>query len=63
MGLISHLYYTEPANFALVEFLQYGIFYRIYEKFEPTKPDPKILEAMVHVLVHLFKRRIHKVAD
>jgi len=62
-GLISHLYYTEPANFALAELLRYGVFHRICEKFEPAKPDPKILEAMVHVLAHLFGRRIRKAAD
>jgi ATP-dependent RNA helicase DDX60 len=28
-GLASHLYYTEPANFALAEFLRYGVFHRI----------------------------------
>src|SRR5277367_87199 len=62
-GLISHLYYTEPANFALAELLRYGVFHRICEKFEPAKPDSKILEAMVHVLAHLFGRRIRKAAD
>lgn len=62
-GLISHLYYTEPANFALAELLRYGVFHRICEKFEHAKPDSKILEAMVHVLAHLFGRRIRKAAD
>ena len=62
-GLISHLYYTEPANFALAEMLRYGVFHRICGQFEPAKPDPKILEAMVHVLAHLFGRRIRKAGD
>jgi hypothetical protein len=62
-GLISHLYYTEPANFALAELLRYGVFHRICKKFDPAKPDSKILEAMVHVLAHLFGRRIRKTAD
>ena len=62
-GLISHLYYTEPANFALAELLRYGVFHRICQTFEPAKPDPDILEAMVHVLAHLFGRRIRKAAD
>lgn len=62
-GLISHLYYTEPANFALAELLRHGVFHRICANFEPTKPDPKILEAMIHVLAHLFGRRIRKAAD
>jgi ATP-dependent RNA helicase DDX60 len=62
-GLISHLYYTEPANFALAELLRYGVFHRICEKFEHANPDPEILDAMVHVLAHLFGRRIRKVAD
>src|SRR6266496_5845832 len=62
-GLISHLFYTKPVNFALAELLRYGVFHRICEKFEHTKPDPKILEAMVHVLAHLFGRHIHKAAD
>jgi ATP-dependent RNA helicase DDX60 len=62
-GLISHLYYTEPANFALAELLRRGVFHRICEKFERSKPDPQILEAMVHVLAHLFGRRICKGVD
>ena len=62
-GLISHLYYTEPANFALAELLRYGVFHRICKKFERSCPDPKILEEMVLVLAHLFGRRIRKVAD
>ena len=62
-GLISHLYVTEPANFALAELFRYGVFHRICRKFEPAKPDPKILEATVHVLAHLFGRRICNTAD
>ena len=62
-GLISHLYYTEPANFALAELLRYGVFHRICEKFESAKPDPQILETMIHILAHLFGRRTHKAAD
>ena len=62
-GLICHLYYTEPANFALAELLRHGVFHRICKKFDHAKPDSKILEAMVHVLAHLFGRRIRKAAD
>jgi ATP-dependent RNA helicase DDX60 len=62
-GLISHLYYTEPANFALAELLRSGVFHRICGTFDPAKPDSRILEAMVHVLAHLFGRRIRKAAD
>ena len=62
-GLISHLYYTEPANFALAELLRSGVFHGICANFDRNKPDSKILEAMVHVLAHLFGRRIRKPAD
>lgn len=62
-GLISHLYYTEPANFALAELLRYGVFHRICKGFDPAKPNSEILEAVVHVLAHLLGRRIRTAAD
>jgi ATP-dependent RNA helicase DDX60 len=46
-GLTSHLYYTEPSNFVLAELLRYGVFHRICEKFDPAKPESRILEAMI----------------
>ena len=61
--LIMHLYYTEPANFALAELLRMGFFHRICSNFDPAKPDRKVLEAIVHVLAYLFERRIRKQAD
>jgi ATP-dependent RNA helicase DDX60 len=33
------------------------------EKFDPAKPESRILEAMIHVLAHLFGRRPRKKAD
>ena len=62
-GLVSHLYYTEPANFALVELLRNGVFHRICETFEDKKPNPQILENMMHILAHLFGRRVYKASD
>lgn len=62
-GLISHLYYTEPSNFALAELLRSGVFHRICERFNPVKPDSRILESMIHILAHLFGRRIRKKSD
>lgn len=61
--MTSDLYYTEPSNFALAELLGYGVFHRICENFDPSKPDSGILEVMVHVLAHLFGRRPRKNAD
>jgi ATP-dependent RNA helicase DDX60 len=62
-GLIMHLYYTEPANFALAELLRMGVFHRICRNFDPENPDPNVLESILHVLAHLFMRRIRKRAD
>jgi ATP-dependent RNA helicase DDX60 len=62
-GLTSHLYYTEPANFALAELLRQGVFHRICHDFDSAKPDSRIPEAMVHVLAHIFGRRHIKKAD
>jgi hypothetical protein len=62
-GLVSHLYYTEPANFALAELLRYGVFHRVCRDFNPAKPSPAIFEAMMHILANLFGRRIRKNAD
>jgi ATP-dependent RNA helicase DDX60 len=62
-GLIMHLYYTEPANFALAELLRAGVFHEISRNFNPSKPDSHILEAMVHILAHLFCRQTLKPID
>jgi ATP-dependent RNA helicase DDX60 len=62
-GLINHLYFTEPSNFALAVLLRSGVFHRICGNFDPSKPDPQVLISMVHVLTHLFGRRIRKQTD
>jgi ATP-dependent RNA helicase DDX60 len=62
-GLINHLYFTEPSNFALVVLLRSGVFHRLCRHFDPTNPDPQVLISMIHVLANLFGRRIRKQTD
>lgn len=52
-GIASHLYYTEPSNFALVTLLRHGVFHRICAQ-------PSVLQAKrdyILLMSHLFGRR------
>lgn len=52
-GIASHLYYTEPSNFALVTLLRHGVLHRICAQ-------PSVINAkrdFVLLMSHLFARR------
>ncbi|KAG6377308.1 hypothetical protein JVT61DRAFT_15097 [Boletus reticuloceps] len=52
-GIASHLYYTEPSNFALVTLLSHGVFHRICAQ-------PSLIKAkqdFILLMSHLFGRR------
>ncbi|KAF8843868.1 P-loop containing nucleoside triphosphate hydrolase protein [Paxillus ammoniavirescens] len=52
-GIASHLYYTEPSNFALVALLRHGVLHRICSQ-------PSLIQAkrdFILLMSHLFGRR------
>ncbi|KAJ3281740.1 hypothetical protein HK104_011307 [Borealophlyctis nickersoniae] len=63
-GCVSHLYYTEPANFAFAALFRAGIFNNICANLDTQRDET--MKALLHILCHLFGRRPrlrHHVAD
>jgi ATP-dependent RNA helicase DDX60 len=52
-GLVSHLYYTEPMNLALVALMRAGVFHKICN--QGSSIDAQ--HDLIHLLAHLFGRR------
>mmetsp|Transcript_1093 Transcript_1093/g.2500 ORF Transcript_1093/g.2500 Transcript_1093/m.2500 type:complete len:675 (+) Transcript_1093:3561-5585(+) len=56
-GLITHLHYTEPSNFAFLSLLTSGLLSDLCEDFNCPKADVNRELRLVLVLCHLFNRR------
>ncbi|XP_077209760.1 putative ATP-dependent RNA helicase DDX60 isoform X2 [Paroedura picta] len=58
-GLVSHLHYHEPSNFALVDFLTKGLLHKLCQPIVKGSPifSEDVMEKLVLVLAHLFGRR------
>jgi predicted RNA-binding Zn-ribbon protein involved in translation (DUF1610 family) len=54
-GLVSHLYFHEPANFVLVDFIKTGIIHDTLMKYDD---EEKRAEKLIHILSYLFGRRV-----
>lgn len=52
-GIASHLYYTEPSNFALVTLLRHGVFHRICAQ----SSNIQAKRDFILLMTHLFGRR------
>ncbi|CAH3109026.1 unnamed protein product [Pocillopora meandrina] len=55
-GLTTHLHYHEPSNYALVSFLQCGLFHKLCQPETNGKFSEDVMRKMVLVLSHLFGR-------
>jgi len=59
-GLITHLFWSEPANFLFLSLLREGLFERICAPIFEHKPDSpgelEILKQLLLILSHLFER-------
>ncbi|CAH3109024.1 unnamed protein product [Pocillopora meandrina] len=55
-GLATHLHYHEPSNYALVSFLQCGLFHKLCKPRKNGKFSEDVMRKMVLVLSHLFGR-------
>ena len=63
-GMVSHLYFTENASFALHALLKGGYFHRLTANFPGTEENEvDTLREMMAVLAHLFGRRPLRQAD
>ncbi|CAG8457686.1 16854_t:CDS:10 [Cetraspora pellucida] len=54
-GMISHLYYTEPSNFAMAALFKHGVFHKICSEIR-TNPT-RMMENLMLILSHLFNRK------
>ncbi|CAG8631284.1 15577_t:CDS:10, partial [Cetraspora pellucida] len=54
-GMISHLYYTEPSNFAMAALFKHGVFHEICSEIR-TNPT-RMMENLMLILSHLFNRK------
>ncbi|CAH3109016.1 unnamed protein product [Pocillopora meandrina] len=55
-GLATHLHYHEPSNYALISFLQCGLFHELCQPGTNGKFSEDVMRKMVLVLSHLFGR-------
>ncbi|KAJ3042307.1 hypothetical protein HDV00_007674 [Rhizophlyctis rosea] len=53
-GLVSHLFYAEPSNFAFAALFRGGVFHQICSTLDSDKTTT--LKSLMHVLCHLFGR-------
>ncbi|XP_064004869.1 probable ATP-dependent RNA helicase DDX60 [Pogoniulus pusillus] len=57
-GLVTHLFYHEPANFVLVSFLAKGLFHKLCQPVKGTTVfSEDVLEKLVLILANLFGRK------
>lgn len=60
-GCVTHLFYTEPANFAFVALFRSGYFHRLCAEYD-TDPE-ETHKKMIVTLSHLFARKERRASD
>ncbi|CAG8744697.1 9432_t:CDS:2, partial [Gigaspora margarita] len=54
-GIITHLYYTEPSNFAMAALFKHDVFHEVCS--EVTSNPTKMMDGLVLILSHLFNEK------